>query len=212
MALAAVCLISCSKVMSDQNEMRLQKSLLLFYDADKNGILDEEETLNVTEIHICCLPDYKPLNSLKNYQNLEILWATACRFTSLDVTQNLKLRELHCWQNNLKTLYLTNNMELEKLSCSEGKIETINLGYSPNLTLLSCYENKLTSLDISSYENLNILICNDNLLTKLDVSNNPQLQVLYCYSNPNLATLYMKKGQTIQQLVKDDHTTIVYLP
>jgi len=47
-------------------------------------------------------------------------------------------------------------------------------------------------------------------MTILDVSNNPNIWQLHCHFNPNLTTLYLKTGQTLQRLNIDSHTEIIY--
>ena len=68
----------------------------------------------------------------------------------------------------------------------------------------------LTALDVSHNTKLITLIITDSLLTTLDVSNNLSLQYLDCASNPYLESLWLKVGQTIDQLYYDDGTSLYY--
>lgn len=75
---------------------------------------------------------------------------------------------------------------------------------------LWCSDNQIKSLDISNCQRLEILHCYSNQLTTLDVSNCPKLKELNCSGNLNLSTIYLKDGQEINKLLKNDYTQIVY--
>lgn len=75
---------------------------------------------------------------------------------------------------------------------------------------LDCFGNQIISLDVGNNPLLNTLSCFDNQLTSLDISTCPNITSLKCYQNPNLLSLFLRTGQTIQTLLKDDHTQIVY--
>ena len=68
----------------------------------------------------------------------------------------------------------------------------------------------LTSLDVSHNTKLITLIISYSLLTTLDVSNNLSLRYLDCSSNPYLESIWLKKGQTIEELYYDDGTSLYY--
>ena len=57
------------------------------------------------------------------------------------------------------------------------------------------------------------LICSSNQITTLDVSNNTTLEQLYCENNPYLTEIWLKTGQSINDLAYDtDVATIKYKP
>ena len=183
--MAIACLISCTKDKPEQgiivNNKALQRFLLALYDANKDGILSEEEALNVTQISVTF--SQEPIDGLEHFPNLELIDVTGGEFTSIDVSKNTKLKQVFCNQTKLATLDLTNNLELEMLNCGMGEIKSINLGNKPKLTWIYCGQSKLTSLDVSGCHNLTVLGCYDNLLTELDVRNSPHLEWLSCSSN-----------------------------
>lgn len=82
--------------------------------------------------------------------------------TSLEVSRNPALRELHCGGNELTSLDVSKNPALESLDCSG---------------------NELTSLDVSRNPALKSLDCGGNELMSLDVSWNPALRSLESYNN-----------------------------
>jgi len=68
----------------------------------------------------------------------------------------------------------------------------------------------LTALDVSHNTKLITLIINYSLLTTLDVSNNLSLRYLDCALNPYLESLWLKAGQTINELYYGDVTSLYY--
>jgi hypothetical protein len=201
-SLMIACCVSCSDNIGQDivkevkvNNKKLQSFLLGLYDQNKDGILSEEEALNVTQINV--IFSQEPLDGLENFPNLELLEITGGEFTELDVSKNFKLKDLFCRQNKLKSLDLSNNSELELLACESGELQSINLGSKPKLTKIFCAGNKLTSLNVDGCPDLNLLYCGVNLLTEINVGNNPNLEWLYCSSN-QIATIDVTKNQKLK--------------
>jgi hypothetical protein len=111
--------------------------------------------------------------------------------------------------NSLTYLDVGNNLEFQTINCNSNNLTTLKAGGFTNLKILYCSYNQLSTLDLSENPDLEILTCKDNLFTSLDVSNNPVLDYLDCRDNPDLDTIYVAEGQTIADLYKDDHTTVV---
>ena len=131
------------------------------------------------------------------------------QLTTLDVSGCPALTELRCQNNQLTTLDVSKNMSLTTLECFRNQLTTLDASKNTALTELSCAGNQLTTLDVSGCTALTKLWCQDNQLTTLDVSGCPALTKLYCPET--LKTLYLKSGQTIQNLNKYPGTEIVYI-
>ena len=148
--------------------------------------------------------DLSPIRSLTR------LNCSSNQLTELGLDNHLDLAFLECSFNQLSELRLDQNSKLDTLACLSNQLTSLDVTNCPNLTVLSCEVNQLTSLDLSKNEKLIGLICHSNQLTSLDVSCCPNLEILNCSGNLNLSTLYLKKGQQIESLIKNDHTQIVY--
>ena len=148
------------------------------YIANLKGI---EFFLNLEELY-CSNNKLTSLDVSKNPE-LKVLWCSNNKLTSLDVTQNTALEDLTCFKNQLTSLDVRQNAALRILDCTENNLTSLDVSKNTELVYLSCYKNQLTSLDVSNNTNLKTLVCFDNQLTSLDVSKNTKLSKLYCYQN-----------------------------
>lgn len=123
--------------------------------------------------------------------------------SSLDVSNQSRLRLLYCSGNNLTELNIENCEALERLSCGNNKLKTLDTSKNEHLGEVYCADNQLTSikfmpwrgmstLDCSNNKlaslNLRIasfgtLCCDNNLLTDIDVSHMKQIGYVYCDNN-----------------------------
>lgn len=99
---------------------------------------------------------------------------------TLDVSNNVKLKSLHCFNNPLTQLDVSNNLQLTDLDCSNCKILSLDLSNNKKLKSLSCYGNQLESLDLSQNTELETLACGNNKFSTVDVSKNIKLKTLDC--------------------------------
>lgn len=96
-----------------------------------------------------------------------------------------KLEGLDCWGNQLTKLDVSHNLYLEELRCYENQITSnvanpsLELSGLPFLRILLCYDNLLPRIDVSNNPLLVELMVDDNdQIPTLDVSNNPLLTKL----------------------------------
>ncbi len=120
--------------------------------------------------------------------NLRNFYCEVNQLTSLDVSQNSELRIIACWSNNLTSLDVSQNIVLNDLHCYDNQLTSLNVSQNTALEKLGCGDNQLTSLDISQNTALVELYLGDCQLTNLDVSQNLALETFVCYRN-YLATL-----------------------
>jgi len=120
---------------------------------------------------------------VSNNVNLTILWCFNNQLTSLDVSSNVNLTTLNCFNNQLTSLDVSNNVNLTTLNCHINQLTSLDVSNNVNLIYLRCYINQLTLLDVSNNVNLTLITCENNQLTSLDVSDNVNLTYLRCYSN-----------------------------
>ncbi|MBR4227482.1 MAG: hypothetical protein IKR72_00040 [Bacteroidales bacterium] len=132
---------------------------------------------------------------------------------SLDVSKNIYLEELSCDGNRLTSLDVSNNSLLTTLSCNSNRLTSLDVCNNPLLQWLFCEDNLLSSLYLETNVALRDLICSSNQITTLDVSNNTTLEQLYYENNPYLTEIWLKTGQSINDLAYDtDVATIKYKP
>lgn len=102
----------------------------------------------------------------------------------LDVTQNLKLRDLWVVGNSMSTLNVSQNTLLERMNCGSNPLGNLDLSNNPSLTFLHCNYNQLTDLDVSNNQLLETFYCVSNQLNTIDVSQNLLLKEFNCSDNP----------------------------
>jgi Secretion system C-terminal sorting domain len=178
---------------------------------DGTVLTNNIDTLTYLNLYNLGLND---LSGLEDFTALETLLCLWNNLITLDVTQNLNLKELVCSNNQLVQLDVSNNVLLEELSCGYNQITSLDISVNTlldtlacennllssldvstnlNLVLLYCMYNSIENLDLSNNQNLIILWCNNNQITSLDVSTNPVLADVICEQN-NLSCLNLKNG------------------
>lgn len=128
----------------------------------------------------------------------------------LDLSANTEIESLSCQYNYLKTLDVSNNAALSQMHCKHNKLTGLDISACVNLQTLDCYSNQLTSLDTSNNRVLSYLSCYRNQLTSIDVSRNSQLSYFSCQKNPNLFSIWIKKGQVIKEFYYDSSVSTIY--
>ena len=140
------------------------------------------------------------LTGIEDFINLTSLDCSANELTSLDVSNNLNLRELYCGGDpELTSLDVSANHKLEKLFCGGPEFKSLDVSANPNLKRILCRNSKLTSLDVSSNTALQYLDVYNNKLTSLDVSANPNLIDLSC-SNNQLTSLITNNNDKLKEI------------
>lgn len=151
---------------------------------------------------------------------LETLYLDDNQLKSIDVSNNLNLKELACSNNPLANLDVSKNLALEELTCENNELTQLDVSKNTALEYLYCPRNQLTKLDVSKNSALRYLACDVNQLTSLDVSQNPALTNLGCTKNqltdldvsqnPNLGTLVCSDNQLTNLDVSQNHS-LAYL-
>ena len=204
-----------------------KKFCLDHFDHDSDGRVSMEEVAAYKELSV--YGDISSLKGIEYFPHLEILKVSS-PITTLDVSKNVNLKELHCGSGKLTSLDVRKNTKLQYLFCSSNKLTSIDVSKNKELLLLDCSYGQLTSIDISENTKLTRLdlISNQlssldvsknkelvgldvrrNKLTTLDVSNNPVLNLLGIEYNP-IKTLYLRSGQSITYLNKPDDCAVIY--
>lgn len=204
--------------------------LLRYFDTDYDGEISRTEAAAVTTLN-CNNLRIASLEGLEHFTSLTSLDCGNNLLTALDVSANTALTALSCQSNALTELALDANTALRELSCSGNALTALNVSRCTELTQLSCNSNRLSALDVTRCTALKTLLCDDNALTtlnlsrstaltqlgcskngltSLDVSSCTSLNYLICTENPDLTELWLRSGQSVATLLKDEWTEICY--
>jgi len=119
-------------------------------------------------------------------KNITALLCLDSLLIDLDISNNLKLKDLRVINNQLTNLDVAKNIALVSLDCGYNQLTNLDISKNSALMSLRCRNNHLTNLDVSKNTNLKELYCGNNQLTNLDVSKNTALEWLN-FSNNNLS-------------------------
>jgi len=137
-----------------------------------DGILDDDELRNITQLRIDDFPHPNEVALLNEIQLLPYI--KSLQITNLTTSAvNLKmpnLEELDVTRNNLLTMDLSGCPNLTVLYCGANKLQALDLSKNSQLVFLECWDNDLEYLDLTNCRNLVFLSCTHNKLTKLDLS------------------------------------------
>jgi hypothetical protein len=200
--------VSSGAVAADFPDEHFRAYVFENFDTDKNGVLSSAECDAVTSINVCT-DSIASLEGLHHFQNLtqltcggtlsEVDYSSLGLLTELDVSSNLQLQYLGCYQNRLTSLDVSKNTELTDLNCFHNQLTSLNVSKNTELTDLNCPSNQLTSLDLSNNTKLRYLSCNGNSLSSLDLSNNTALKTVYCGIN-QLTSLNLTDCTALEEL------------
>lgn len=141
------------------------------------------------------------LTGIEDFVSLKMLSCATNPITTINVSNNLNLRDLYIVQCQLSSLDLSSNTLLEYLYCANNQITSLDLSNNPLLYGLECQNNDLTNLNISINTELYYFDCGiSNQLTSLDVSHCDTLRFLYCDNN-QLLCLNLKNGNNDDPMI-----------
>ena len=168
--------------------------------SDLISSLDLSVATQLRDVDLYC-PALTSLNlsNLSNLKNLSYLGALPTIDLS-DATNLLTLYCIGSGQtfsfpeqNLLTSLDLSNQSKLRVLDVSGNALSNLDVSACPNLETLNLSKNKLVSLTIDNVKYVRQFFCDENLLTSLDVSNFFNLQNFNCRNN-QLTSLNTKNG------------------
>lgn len=113
------------------------------------------------------------------YGDITKLVAATCMLTSIDVSNSPFLEYLSCANNSISTLDVTQNINLKNLECYQNNLTSVDVSHNAALELYYCGINPLTAIDISQNSNLKSFYCWQTSISHLDLSHNPALIEIY---------------------------------
>ena len=173
------------------------RNWVLSQEYGSDGVLTDEEIAGVKNINVAG----KEIQSLKGIEFFTALTRLTCpsnQLTELDLSRNVKLKNVLCIDNQLTSLDLTKNTALIEVDCLENQLQTLNVS-NLHLSRLNCENNQLTELNVTGCTSLSNLNCSFNQLTSIDVSTCAGLRSLACVQN-QLTTLDVSNNSRLQSL------------
>ena len=113
------------------------------FDTDADGMLSDNEIKAVKKMDVHG-KEIADMTGIGYFTELTSLWCYHNSLTSLDVSKNVKLKELNCClHENLTSLDVSNNTDLETLDCVDCGLTTLDLSNNKKLKSLSICGNKI---------------------------------------------------------------------
>jgi hypothetical protein len=130
----------------------------------------------------------------KNLEELYISANNVSGLSTIDVTQNTRLKDLRIFDTQITTIDVSKNTQLTLLLLQGNKLSgVLDITNNTKLIELSCGNNSIDALDVSNQLDLKELSVNNNKLIEIDVSNNLKLTRFIANKN-NLTYLNIKNG------------------
>ena len=189
----------------------LLRNMLSLHDADSDGKLLMDEIMDVESISvntddICTMDGIQYFVGLKQLVCSGSVWKGS--LTSLALGSNAALETLDCSYNHISTISLPSS--LAELQCRFNSLLSVNLGNCRRLKALDCFGNMLEHLDLSGLGELESLVAGMNSFTDLDLSGNLKLKYVDLSDSPFLETVYVARGQKIEELIVGNSVDIEY--
>lgn len=172
-------------------------------DKNKNGYLSQQEMDAVTTIEFgVTYPGVADLTGLQCFKNLEKLYCYKSEIKNLDVSNNLELVELKCYEMPLSTLNLGNNAKLQKLYCYDTELTNLDISSNQGLMLVNCKNTKISSLDISKNLELEKLYIDDTEIESLDIASNKKIETV-SFKNTKIKCFDASKNSSLRTVECD---------
>lgn len=167
-------------------------------DLNDDGEIQTTEAQGVKGLRLVII-GITDLTGIEAFSTLNVLDCYFQSLTSLDMSQNLELKELRCGYNDLTYLDVSQNLNLEILKANGNDLASIDVSQNLNLIELELTSNELESLDVSSNQMLETLDVYVNNLTELDVTNQPLLKNLGFGSN-QISSIDLSQNPNLESL------------
>lgn len=124
--------------------------------------------------------------------------------TSIDVSHNRFLETLDIHSNNISSLDLSNNEELLQLNINNTKINNVNLDNNKKIVIADLSNCEINNVSIDKNNKLETLLINNNNLTSIDLSNNTLLNYLYINNN-KLSSIDLTNNTNLENLALNNN-------
>jgi Leucine-rich repeat (LRR) protein len=163
-----------------------------------NGNILNCDALNIYSLNIS-YQYIDDLSGIEAFTDLKMLNCSNNQISSLDISQNMLLEEIIASDNFLSSINVSQNSKLKKINLSSNEINDIDVSNNIILEDLSISLNNLTGLDVSTNSSLKYLSCYSNLIEDINLLNNSHLKTLYIDFN-NLTELNLSQNDDLRTL------------
>ncbi len=140
----------------------------LSINTNRNQEIECDEAAVYAGIIECQKLQISDMTGLEAFANITELNCSQNLIKKLDhLDQNLKLKVLHCEQNELIRLDISTNSELETLDCNNNPILSLDISNNKKLLIIKCYFAKLKSLNLANGINVDMEV--------IEAQDNPDL-------------------------------------
>lgn len=196
-------------VVSDAN---FKTYLLGLCDSNKDGKIEISEAKTVTSIDICT-DNVTTLDGIQYFEGVKTLTCNGTvwkgQLKALALNANASLERLECNYNYITSFVLP--ASLKEFYCRFNTATSFNWGNATQIRKLDCFGNRLTVLDLSPLKELEELTCGMNSFKELDVSNNLKLKLLDLSDSPTLETVYVARGQKIENIIAENRINFKFI-
>ena len=149
------------------SDPEFSNALAMMYDRDGDGLISYGEALRITEL-VVNTENISSLQGIEYLSNLRKLWCYTGtshhkrpkgKLSSLDLSWNHRLEEVHCDRNMIRHINLSGCPKLKNISCEDNLLVALDFSENPELETISCFGNQIVSLDVSMCRNLEYLDC-----------------------------------------------------
>lgn len=180
----------------------------LGYDvAPINGLIPTANISSVTNLDVSG-KSISNLTGIEAFTNLTVLNCSDNVLSSLNVSQNTKLLQLFCNNNQLPILNVSNLIDLNIFWCANNLLTNLNVTQNTKLISLVCNTNQLKVLDVLKNINLTVLVCENNQLTAIAISNNTKLN-RFQVGNNALSNLDISKNTDLVFLSCENNQLLI---
>ena len=170
-------------------------------DINEDGYLQQDEVDEITSIDFDWGTYWvTDLTGIEIFENLEALSASYVGLTEVNLSTNKNLTYLECSYNEeLTSVDVSGNAKLEQLHCYETPITALDVTNNPELIRLDCNNTSISSIDVSKNPKLFALNVEGTNISKLDISKNKELYEVYV-SFTDIAKLDVSKNKKLGQI------------
>ena len=181
------------------------------YDTDADGVMSDEELLEIQELQISDLP-VDSLAGLEALVNLRTLGMGGHYLKRIDLSANKNLELLYAGREALLEEFYLDNPKLGYLYLIECKVlKSLDFSRCPEITMLELYNNQaLESIDLSKNRKLEVFRLTGSKVKELDLSNCRRIQQLSSEDNPLLEKVILHKEAAPEVLSVESNTQIIY--
>ena len=122
--------------------------------------------------------DLESLEGIEYFTNLKELQCYDTQLKTIDCSTLEKLETLEIQNTDISELDISNNRQLKKLDCYSTKIKDLDVSNNTELEVLNVHKTDISELDVSMLPNLWELLCSGTSIEDIDVSKNEKLQSL----------------------------------